>query len=154
MSCATLCTLVTPRMLTHMTPVAIHPHPTGLESALARLRELEREQQQLEARVNDLQEENLELSTEVRSTAAGSLLALHPCVLWVMYSWSAAVPLVPNLVCCLCSLQRSGVTETRRQLEVQLTEAATANNAISAQVRVQQAWDALLTGTGSASWIA
>lgn len=37
----------------------------GLESALARLRELEAEQQQLEARVTLLQEENLELSTEV-----------------------------------------------------------------------------------------
>lgn len=37
----------------------------GLESALGRLRELEAEQQQLEARVALLQEENLELSTEV-----------------------------------------------------------------------------------------
>ena len=46
------------------------PAHSGLESALARLRELEREQQQLEARVNDLQEENLELSTEVCVEAA------------------------------------------------------------------------------------
>ena len=40
---------------------------SGLEAALARLRELEGEQQQLEARVALLQEENLELSTEVGS---------------------------------------------------------------------------------------
>jgi chromosome segregation ATPase len=39
---------------------------SGLEAALGRLRELEGEQQQLEARVTLLQEENLELSTEVR----------------------------------------------------------------------------------------
>lgn len=38
---------------------------SGLEAALGRLRELEGEQQQLEARVTLLQEENLELSTEV-----------------------------------------------------------------------------------------
>lgn len=38
---------------------------SGLEAALGRLRELEAEQQQLEARVTLLQEENLELSTEV-----------------------------------------------------------------------------------------
>lgn len=37
----------------------------GLEAALGRLRELEAEKQQLEARVTLLQEENLELSTEV-----------------------------------------------------------------------------------------
>lgn len=50
---------------------------SGLESALARLRELEREQQQLEVRVNDLQEENLELSTEVRRPLApGGLCCL------------------------------------------------------------------------------
>jgi len=56
-----------------LTPLPSAPAPpppppsthTGLESALGRLRELEREQQQLEVTVNDLQEENLELSTEV-----------------------------------------------------------------------------------------
>lgn len=45
----------------------------GLESALTRLRELEAEQQQLESRVALLQEENLELSTEVRVTSHHTL---------------------------------------------------------------------------------
>lgn len=42
------------------------PHSTGLEAALGRLRELESDLQQQEARLTDVQEENLELSTEVR----------------------------------------------------------------------------------------
>ncbi|WIA41488.1 hypothetical protein OEZ86_008863 [Tetradesmus obliquus] len=42
---------------------------SGLEAALGRLRELEGEQQQLEARVTLLQEENLELSTELSGGA-------------------------------------------------------------------------------------
>jgi hypothetical protein len=51
-------------------PLPLHP-ASGLESALGRLRELEAEQQQLEARLNDLQEENLELSTEVCACVCG-----------------------------------------------------------------------------------
>jgi hypothetical protein len=61
--------------------VCDHAYPVlaGLESALGRLRELEREQQQLEARVNLLQEENLELSTEVRMKAGRGAVCVCVC---------------------------------------------------------------------------
>lgn len=45
----------------------------GLEAALGRLRELEAEKQQMEARVVLFQEENLELSTEVGAAGGNEL---------------------------------------------------------------------------------
>jgi hypothetical protein len=68
----------------------------GLESALGRLRELEREQQQLEARVNLLQEENLELSTEVRRGAGVRATPQRVCFAWAQGS-----------CCCTCWYQHT-----------------------------------------------
>jgi chromosome segregation ATPase len=62
---------------------------SGLEAALGRLRELEGEQQQLEARVTLLQEENLELSTEVGEQCLG-LRCRMPAVTSLEAIWSAS----------------------------------------------------------------